>query len=296
MHKKTAHRRPQCADWASPLQKKMRRGRFPEGFHAVALLGEGSYGTVYAYRGEDAAEEVAAKHFASDEEHGLTPATLRELAALQALPTHQRIIQLVEIAPGVGGPVLLMPRMDGTLTCLMRPHRGGLPQADALRLHAQLCDGVRFLHEQGIMHRDLKPSNILCDNRHAPAVCRLRIADMGLSLRYTPGRCNSLAAVSLWWRAPEILLGDQQYDGAVDYWSVGVVLLEMLIGRHACMPFYAQTEDGAETARARRAQLACIFALRGTPAPASKLAARFARLWDSSEHGAGGCRRRCTSC
>ncbi|KAK6147364.1 hypothetical protein DH2020_018276 [Rehmannia glutinosa] len=93
-------------------------------------------------------------------------------------------------------------------------------------LMKQLLEGLAFLHENGVMHRDLKPSNILINQVRG----ELKICDFGLSRyfgkalgSYTPG------LVTLWYRAPELLLGVKEYSCAIDMWSVGCIMAELLL-------------------------------------------------------------------
>ncbi len=88
----------------------------------------------------------------------------------------------------------------------------------------QLASGVAYLHDNWILHRDLKTSNLLLNNRG-----RLKIADFGMA-RYVgdpPPRLTQLV-VTLWYRAPELLLGATEYGRAVDLWSVGCIFGELL--------------------------------------------------------------------
>ena len=77
------------------------------------------------------------------------------------------------------------------------------------------------------MHRDLKPANILVTDG------QIKLADFGLARTFTPGSSSALTheVVTLWYRAPEILLGAGAYTSAVDMWSVGCIFYEMLFGK-----------------------------------------------------------------
>lgn len=89
----------------------------------------------------------------------------------------------------------------------------------------QLASGVAYLHDNWIYHRDLKTSNLLLNNRG-----QLKIADFGMA-RYVgdPALAKlTQLVVTLWYRAPELLLGAERYDGAVDMWSVGCIFGELL--------------------------------------------------------------------
>lgn len=88
----------------------------------------------------------------------------------------------------------------------------------------QLAGGVAYLHDHWVLHRDLKTSNLLLNNRG-----QLKIADFGMA-RYVgdpPPRLTQLV-VTLWYRAPELLLGASGYGEAVDMWSVGCIFGELL--------------------------------------------------------------------
>ena len=90
----------------------------------------------------------------------------------------------------------------------------------------QLIEGVNYLHSQKIIHRDLKTANILVSNKG-----EVQIADFGLARRlnsmsgnYTPGM------VTIWYRAPELLLGATKYTTQVDVWSIGCIMAELILG------------------------------------------------------------------
>jgi cell division cycle 2-like len=88
----------------------------------------------------------------------------------------------------------------------------------------QLTSGVSYLHNNWILHRDLKTSNLLLNNRGV-----LKIADFGMARYFgdPPPKMTQLV-VTLWYRAPELLLGAEKYGTAVDMWSVGCIFGELL--------------------------------------------------------------------
>merc|ERR1719484_162089 len=101
-----------------------------------------------------------------------------------------------------------------------------LPPATIKNLAFQLCRGVEFCHANRILHRDIKPQNLLVDNR-----LRLKIADFGLARAYSvPVPKYTHEVVTVWYRAPEILLGSMPYSIPVDIWSVGCIVAEMATG------------------------------------------------------------------
>ena len=88
----------------------------------------------------------------------------------------------------------------------------------------QLLTGMDFCHARGIMHRDLKPQNLLVDRKGT-----LKLADFGLARAFMiPVRSYTHEVVTLWYRAPEILLGQRTYAPAVDMWSIGTIFVEMV--------------------------------------------------------------------
>jgi cell division cycle 2-like protein len=113
----------------------------------------------------------------------------------------------------------------------------------------QIVAGVEYLHKNWILHRDLKTSNLLLNNRG-----EVKLADFGMA-RYTsrpPPKLTQLV-VTLWYRAPELLLGAEEYDFEIDIWSVGCIFAELLTKKPL---FQGNNEVG---------QLSSIFALLGPP-------------------------------
>jgi len=87
----------------------------------------------------------------------------------------------------------------------------------------QLIKGIAFCHSHRVLHRDLKPQNLLIDKEG-----NLKLADFGLARAFgVPVRTYTHEVVTLWYRAPEILLGGKQYSTPVDIWSIGCIFAEM---------------------------------------------------------------------
>lgn len=86
---------------------------------------------------------------------------------------------------------------------------------------------MEFMHSQGYLHRDIKPQNILVFNDGNV----LKLADFGLCRRKIAAGPLTLEVGSLWYRAPEIMLGISEYNSAVDMWAIGCLLYELYEGR-----------------------------------------------------------------
>ena len=92
----------------------------------------------------------------------------------------------------------------------------------------QLLSGLEHCHTRNVLHRDIKGSNLLLDNSGI-----LKIADFGLATFFNPQQKQPLTSrvVTLWYRPPELLLGATEYSVAVDLWSTGCILAELLSGK-----------------------------------------------------------------
>lgn len=87
----------------------------------------------------------------------------------------------------------------------------------------QILCGLKYLHSADIIHRDLKPSNLLVNSN-----CDLKICDFNLA-REELGSSLTEYVQTRWYRAPEVMLSSQQYTRAVDIWSVGCIMGELLL-------------------------------------------------------------------
>lgn len=111
----------------------------------------------------------------------------------------------------------------------------------------EMLTGIDFLHSHRIIHRDLKPQNLLISSQGT-----LKIADFGLAKTYDFEMKLTSVVVTLWYRAPEVLL-NQTYESALDIWSAGCIIAE-LFQRQALFPGSSEKN-----------QLERIFDLTGTP-------------------------------
>jgi len=90
----------------------------------------------------------------------------------------------------------------------------------------QMFRSLAYIHGLGICHRDIKPQNVLVDtNIHKVVIC-----DFGSAKKLQPGETSVAYICSRYYRAPELILGEEQYNTAIDIWSVGCVVAEMFLG------------------------------------------------------------------
>ncbi|ETI43935.1 CMGC/CDK/CDC2 protein kinase [Phytophthora nicotianae CJ01A1] len=187
-------------------------------------IGEGTYGVVYKSLDLKTKKVVALKRIRLEtEDDGIPSTALREISVLRELE-HCNIVSLLDCLQEDGKLFLVFEFMDKDLKRYMEHTLGKLEPAQIKSFLYQLLKGLAFSHSRGIMHRDLKPQNLLVN-----ATGELKIADFGLARAFSlPIKKYTHEVVTLWYRAPEILLGQEVYSPPVDIWSVGVIFAEMV--------------------------------------------------------------------
>ncbi|RUS85308.1 hypothetical protein EGW08_006909, partial [Elysia chlorotica] len=122
--------------------------------------------------------------------------------------------------------IILMELCHSSLRDMVQENRCGLEVSQVKTITAQIISGLDFVHSKGILHRDLKPDNILLTDMGV-----IKLADFGLSTKEREDGILTPQMVTLWYRSPELLLGANNYSKAVDLWSVGCIVAELLSGR-----------------------------------------------------------------
>lgn len=188
-----------------------------------ANSGEGTYGVVYKARNKTTGRLVALKKMKhSISEEGISSTSLREIAVLKHLQ-HPNIVSLIEYILNEGKLYLVFEHVDKDLKKYMVAVNGHLSPDLVLSYAHQLIQGIDYCHLNGVLHRDLKPQNILVTRDG-----KLKIADFGLARSFIPPiRPYTHEVITLWYRPPEILLGQKAYSLPADMWSVGAIIAEM---------------------------------------------------------------------
>eukprot|EP00933_Yihiella_yeosuensis_P006835 TRINITY_DN111648_c0_g1_i1.p1 TRINITY_DN111648_c0_g1~~TRINITY_DN111648_c0_g1_i1.p1 ORF type:complete len:407 (+),score=54.32 TRINITY_DN111648_c0_g1_i1:110-1330(+) len=212
-----------------PPSGYMGRCRSVEVFEKLNRLGEGAYGTVYRARDTESGDIVALKKVRIHaEKEGFPRSSLREIRLLRKL-RHPNIVELKEVACGKqpGSIFLVFEYCEHDVGALLDLMERPFSQAEVKCLLQQLLRAVERLHANYMIHRDIKLSNLLLNNKGV-----LKLADFGLAREFLDGQkpCTT-NVVTLWYRAPELLMGADTYTCAVDMWSVGCNFGELLLKR-----------------------------------------------------------------
>ncbi|KQJ86841.1 putative cyclin-dependent kinase F-2 [Brachypodium distachyon] len=215
-----------------------------EHYERLEKIGEGASGVVYKARCRRTGAVVAVKRlrgYCGNEDAEEEEVFLREARCLEACRGHPSLVELraahLDHAAGGVAAFLVMEYVGPSLAQAMRERGRPFPEAECRRLMRQLLEGARAMHESlGVLHRDLKPDNVLVD-----AHGNLKICDFGMSRFFAKDTTKSTApytspVVTLWYRAPELLLGSRDYDAGVDTWALGCIMAELLSGGAPLFP------------------------------------------------------------
>ena len=199
----------------------------PDRYEKLEKIGTGTYGVVYKAKDKLRNETCALKKILLDvEPEGIPSTAIREICILRELQ-NPNIVELRDVVASNDKLYLVFEYVDQDL----KQYLDSLPKDQLVdskvikSLMYQLVQAVAYLHSKRILHRDLKPQNILITRGGC-----VKLADFGLARTYQiPLRPYTHEVVTLWYRAPEILLGTLEYSSALDVWSLGTIFLELLI-------------------------------------------------------------------
>lgn len=196
-----------------------------EDFQKIEKIGEGTYGVVYKGRNKVTGQIVAMKkiRLESDDE-GIPSTAIREISLLKELK-HPNIVSLEDVLMEENRLYLIFEFLSMDL----KKYMDTLPaekmmDPDLVKSYMyQITAAMLFCHKRRVLHRDLKPQNLLINKEGL-----IKVADFGLGRSFNiPVRNYTHEIVTLWYRAPEVLLGSPRYACPVDIWSIGCIFAEM---------------------------------------------------------------------
>ncbi|XP_074308444.1 putative serine/threonine-protein kinase At1g54610 isoform X2 [Silene latifolia] len=241
--------------WLSSVAGEAIQGWMPrrtDSFEKLEKIGQGTYSTVYKARDRETGKIVAMKkvRFVNMDPESVR-FMAREILILRKLD-HPNVMKLEGLVTSrmSGSLYLVFEYMEHDLAGLLATPGHKFTEAQIKCYMKQLLSGLEHCHSRGVLHRDIKGSNLLINNDGV-----LKIGDFGLATFFKPDQKQPLTSrvVTLWYRAPELLLGSTNYGVAVDMWSVGCIVAELFAGK-PIMPGRTEVE-----------QMHKIFKLCGSP-------------------------------
>jgi len=215
-----------------PLSRLARRQSLYElGFGQLAtytktqILGAGTYSTVYKGTSRLTRQLVALKEIRLERDEGVPFTAIREISLLKELK-HNNIITLHDIIYSRKTLTLVFEFVDRDLSRYMEECDHKINVNNVKLFLFQLLRGLDYCHSRRILHRDLKPQNILISS-----IGELKLADFGLArAQSVPTKTFTDEVVTLWYRPPDVLLGNIEYGTSIDMWGVGCIFFEMISG------------------------------------------------------------------
>ena len=253
----------------------------------VGKIGEGTTGVVYVVEDpiEDGGRRYAMKGFkASKSTEGVSVSAMREIGLLREL-RHRNVIGTtgLHIAKEERAVFLSLEFAGLDLQHLLRHHVRSKRKLEEYTIKSvmwQILRGLQYLHANGIMHRDIKPSNVLMitggDDQGL-----VKLADFGLARAFGEaheplGRSGTV--VTMWYRAPELLLGAEDYSPAIDMWAAGCIFGELFRLR----PLFCEAEIAGSDAFQLKQMQSIIKAL-GRPHATKWPALAKLKRWKKNE-------------
>lgn len=197
---------------------------------------------------------------------GISQSAIREMALCTEL-AHPNVVHTAEIILEDKCIYIVFEYAEHDLLQIIhhhnQPQRQAIPARTIKSILYQLLQGLVYLHKNWVMHRDLKPANIM-----VTSAGKIKIGDLGLArLFYKPLQSlfsGDKVVVTIWYRAPELLLGSRHYTPAVDLWAIGCIFAELLSLR----PIFKGEEakmDSKKTVPFQRNQMQKIVEIMGMP-------------------------------
>ncbi|MQM03404.1 hypothetical protein Taro_036186 [Colocasia esculenta] len=199
-------------------------------YMAERVVGSGSFGIVFQAKCLQSGEAVAIKKVLQDKRY-----KNRELQVMRLLD-HPNVVQLKHyfFSTTTKDELYLnlvlefVPETVHRVTKNYNKTHQHVPLIIVQLYIYQLCRALAYLHGViGVCHRDIKPQNLLVNTQ----THQLKLCDFGSAKMLVPGEPNISYICSRYYRAPELIFGATEYTTAIDMWSVGCVLAELLLGQ-----------------------------------------------------------------
>nr|WP_201723916.1 serine/threonine-protein kinase [Rhodopirellula sp. SM50] len=227
-----------AASFLQPSRHPDSIGRFAR-YEVKQILGRGGMGIVMRAFDTSLGRHCAVKVLAP--ELACSAAARQRFsreAKSAAAVVHPHVVPIQTVDEHDGLPYLVMPVVDGPSLQQRVEHDGPLTAIEAVRIAAQIADGLSAAHQQGLVHRDIKPANILLEN----SVERVQITDFGLARAVDDASMTRSGVIA---GTPQYMSPEQAHGDAIDHrsdlFSLGSVMYFMLTGRS---PFRAETTMG----------------------------------------------------
>ncbi|TWW54238.1 Cyclin-dependent kinase 1 [Takifugu flavidus] len=235
-----------------------------EDYLKIEKIGEGTYGVVYKGRHKTTGQVVAMKKIRLEsEEEGVPSTAVREVSLLQELK-HPNVVRLLDVLMQESRLYLIFEFLSMDL----KKYLDSIPPGqymDPMLVKSylyQILEGIYFCHCRRVLHRDLKPQNLLIDNKGV-----IKLADFGLARAFgVPVRVYTHEVVTLWYRAPEVLLGSPRYSTPVDVWSTGTIFAELATKK----PLFHGDSEIDQLFRIFRCSVGLCFSMRLTSQEGSR--------------------------
>jgi len=205
-------------------------------FEKLAKIGQGTFGEVFKARDKKNHKFTVAmkKILMENEKEGFPITALREIRILQLLK-HDNVVNLLEICQTRATQFnryrstfyLVFEFCEHDLAGLLSNTKVKFSLGEIKQVIQQMLNGLYYIHSNKILHRDMKAANVLITKTGT-----LKLADFGLARAFSaqkngqPNRYTN-RVVTLWYRPPELLLGDRNYGPPVDLWGAGCIMAEM---------------------------------------------------------------------
>ena len=185
-------------------------------------IGEGTHGTIYRSPKGHAIKKI------KEHDNGISMMGLREIAAVSALTDSKYVINIRNVEMAEQKLLIHMPFFKYDLSKFIAEHKARLPSSMIKIILFKIIHGIYDAFQLSITHRDVKPQNILINDN-----LEVQVADWGLSrfMQTHDPQCFTSEVQTLWYRCPELLLGQNKYNIMVDIWSIGAIMYELLCGK-----------------------------------------------------------------